>query len=91
MHIRVKPYEAVEAGEFIDKETGEVIKWGTGFLCWAFMPDYEFPVQLKLKADDKMALNRDCTFECRIDVKKGVPRVKLTFFQDGWKDGKLNA
>lgn len=41
MHIRIKPYEAVDAGEFIEKETGEVIKWGAGFLCWAFMPDTE--------------------------------------------------
>ena len=91
MLIRVKPYATAAAGEFVDKDTGEIFKWGDGFQCWAFLPDYEFPVQLKFKSHQHMALNRDCTFDMRVVVKKGVARVKFDFICDGWKDVKSNV
>lgn len=78
MKVKVKPHQSVDAGEFVDKSTGEVIVWQAGFNCWVFLPNYEYPVEMKLPASG-MVLGTEYCWEFDIAVKKGVARVQRSF------------
>jgi hypothetical protein len=47
--VRAIIKENVNAGEFVNKETGEVIKYDAGSLAYVYLPGSEFPDLIKLK------------------------------------------
>lgn len=47
--IRAVINQNVGAGEFVNTETGEVIKYDAGSLAYVFLPGAEFPDLIKLK------------------------------------------
>lgn len=51
MSIRVRAIvkQNVPAGEFLNKETGELIKYEAGSLAYVYLPGSDFPDLIKLK------------------------------------------
>jgi len=47
--IRAVVAQNVSGGEFVNKETGEVIKYEAGSLCHVWLPGEEFPSLYKIK------------------------------------------
>lgn len=86
MQIKFVPMEKIPAGEMIDKETGELIKWQDGVNAWVFVPDQPYPVILKIKGD--FPLGEDCTVDYVTSYAKGVIRTRLQNPRRGWAGGK---
>ena len=83
MKIKAIPYEAVKAGEFVDKETGEVIKWADGCKAHVFLPDYEYPFVIKIKGSFPIGQPLQC--DLRIKVNKERLQVQISDFEP-WQD-----
>jgi len=78
--IRAIIKENVGAGEFVNTETGEVIKYDAGSLAYVFLPGAEFPDLIKLKGVIHPPKTEGTVF-LNFSIRKEKLLAKLSDFQ----------
>lgn len=65
-------------GEMIDKETGEIIKWGVRTECKVWLPQDEYPSDYVLKGDHPIGKGE---VDMVVSIKKERASVKIDNFK----------
>jgi len=78
--IRAIIKENVRGGEFVNTETGEVIKYDAGSLAYVYLPGCEFPDLIKLKGVTHPP-KTDGTVSLDFSIRKEKLMAKLSDFQ----------
>lgn len=78
--IRAIIKENVVGGEFVNTETGEVIKYDAGSLAYVYLPGCEFPDLIKLKGVTHPP-KTDGTVSLDFSIRKEILMAKLSDFQ----------
>lgn len=78
--IRAIIKENVPAGEFVNPETGEVIKYVAGSLAYVYLPGSDFPDLIKLKGVTHPP-KTDGTVALDFSIRKEILTAKLSDFQ----------
>lgn len=78
--IRAIIKENVVGGEFVNTETGEVIKYEAGSLAYVYLPGSEFPDLIKLKGVTHPP-KTDGTVSLDFSIRKEKLMAKLSDFQ----------
>lgn len=78
--IRVIIRENVAAGEFVNTETGEVIKYDAGSLAYVYLPGCELPDLIKLKGVTHPP-KTEGTVSLDFSIRKEKLTAKLSGFQ----------